>query len=136
MDTSPSAGKSAITAITNHIVCLAREGRAEYIHFLLALRATETHVLPKTFKDIAKLPADSKKRWLKSCLEELKSLKDRDVYEIVDLPKRRKAVKNHWVFNIKPDGCYRSRLVAKGFSQVKDIDFDKLFSLVVHYETV
>ena len=106
MDALPPADKSATTAITNHMVCLAREGAAEYIHFLLVLRATETHVLPKTFKNVAKLPADSKKRWLESCLEELKSLKDRDVYEIVDLPKRRKAVKNCWVFNIKPDGRY------------------------------
>jgi len=102
----------------------------------LALRATETHVLPKTFKDVAKLPADSKKRWLESCLEELKSLKDRDVYKIVDLSKERKVVKNCWVFDIKPDGRYRSRLVAKGFSQVEGIDFDELFSPVVCYETV
>jgi len=116
MDAPPLAGESATTAITNHMVCLAREERAEHIRFLLALRATQTHVLPKTFKDVTKLPADSKKRWLESCLEELKLLKDRDVYEIVDLPKGRKAVKNHWVFNIKPDGCYQSRLVAKGFS--------------------
>jgi len=135
MDASPLAGESAATAITNHIVRLAREGRAEHICFLLALRATETHVLPKTFKDVAKLPADSKKRWLESCLEKLKLLKDRDVYEIVDLPKRRKVVKNRWVFNIKPDGHYRSRLVAKGFSQIEGIDFDKLFSSVVCYET-
>jgi len=54
----------------------------------------------------------------------------------VDLPKGRKAVKNCWVFNIKPDGCYRSCLVAKGFSQVEGIDFDELFSPVVCYETV
>jgi len=136
MDAPSLAGKSATTAITNHMVHLAREGGAEYICFLLALRATETYILPKTFKDVAKLPADSKKRWLESCLEELKSLKDRDVYEIVDLPKRRKAVKICWVFNIKPDSRYQSRLVTKGFSQVKDIDFDELFSLVVCYETV
>jgi len=106
MDAPPPAGKSATTAITNHMVCLAREGGAEHICFLLALRATETQFLPKTFKDVAKLQANSKKRWLESCLEELKSLKDRDVYEIVDLPKGRKVVKNRWVFNIKPDGCY------------------------------
>ena len=118
------------------MVHLAREGGAEYIYFLLALRATETYVLPKTFKDVAKLPADSKKKWLESCLEELKSLKNRDVYEIVDLLKGRKAVKNRQVFNIKPDGCYQSCLVAKGFSQVKGIDFDELFSLVVCYETM
>jgi len=117
------------------MVCLAREGRTEHICFLLVLRATKTHILPKTFKDVAKLLVNSKKRWLESCLEELKSLKDKDVYEIVDLPKRRKVVKNRWVFNIKPDGCYQSRLVAKGFSQVEGIDFDELFSPVVHYET-
>jgi len=76
MDALPPAGKSATTAITNHMVYLAREGGAEHICFLLALRTTETYVLPKTFKDVAKLLANSKKRWLESCLEELKSLKD------------------------------------------------------------
>ena len=85
MDAPPPAGESATTAITNHMVRLAREEGAEHICFLLAFRATETHVLPKTFKDVAKLPADSKKRWLESCLKELKSLKDRDFYEIVNL---------------------------------------------------
>ena len=39
------------------------------------------------------------------------------------------------MFNIKPNGHYQSCLVAKGFSQVKGIDFDELFSSVVHYET-
>jgi len=136
MDASSPAGKSATTAIINHMVRLAKEGGAEHICFLLVLRATETYFLPKTFKDVAKLPADSKKRWLESCLEELKLVKDRDVYEIVNLPKRKKVIKNHWVFNIKPDSRYRSRLVAKGFSQVKGIDFDELFSPVVHYKTV
>jgi len=62
MDAPPLAGESATTAITNHIVHLAREERAEHIYFLLALRATETYSLPKTFKDVAKLQADSKKR--------------------------------------------------------------------------
>ena len=131
MDAPPPAGESATTAITNHMVRLAREGGAEHIHFLLALRASETYSLPKTFKDVAKLQADSKKRWLESCLKELKSLKDRDVYEIVDLLKGRKVVKNRWVFNIKPDSRYQSRLVAKGFSQVEGINFDELFSPVV-----
>jgi len=117
------------------MVHLAREGRVEHICFLLALRVTKTHFLPKTFKDVLKLQADSKKRWLESCLKELKSLKDRDVYEIVDLPKRRKAVKNRWIFNIKPDGRYQSCLVAKGFSQVEGIDSNELFSPVVCYKT-
>jgi len=106
MDALPPADELATTAITNYMVHLAKEKEVEHICFLLALRATETHVLPKTFKDVTELPADSKKRWLESCLKELKSFKDRDVYEIVDLSKERKAVKNYWVFNIKPDGRY------------------------------
>ena len=40
------------------------------------------------------------------------------------------------MFNIKSDGYYRSWLVAKGFSQIKEINFDELFSPVVCYETV
>jgi len=74
------------------------------------------------------LLANIQKKWLESCFEKLKSLKDRNVYKVVDLSKRWKVIKNHWVFNIKFNGHYRSQLVEK-------IDFDKLFSLVVHYET-
>jgi len=94
MDAPSLAGESATTATTNHMVRLAREGEAEHIHFLLALKATKTHFLPKTFKDVTKLPADSKNRWLESCLKKLKLLKDKDIYKIVDLPKERKVVKN------------------------------------------
>ena len=54
----------------------------------------------------------------------------------MDLSKEKRAVKNYWVFNIKPDGCHWSYFVAKGFSQVEGIDFDKLFFLVVCYKTV
>jgi len=70
------------------MVYLVREEGAKHIRFLLVFKATETYPLPKTFKDIAKLLADSKKRWLESCLKKLKLLKDRDVYEIIDLSKR------------------------------------------------
>ena len=48
IDAPPLAGKLATTAIINHMVHLAKEGRAEHICFLLALRATETYPLPKT----------------------------------------------------------------------------------------
>jgi len=62
MDAPPLAGELAITTITNHIVCLTREERTEHICFFLVFRATETYFLPKTFKDVTKLLADSKKR--------------------------------------------------------------------------
>ena len=40
------------------------------------------------------------------------------------------------MFNIESDSCYKSWLITKGFSQVKEINFDELFSLVVCYKTV
>jgi hypothetical protein len=49
--------------------------------------------------------------------------------------KGRRAIKNRWVFNTKSDGWKHAQLVAKGFSQIKGIDFDELFSPVVQYET-
>jgi len=54
----------------------------------------------------------------------------------VDLPKGRKVIKNCWVFNIKSNSHYRSQLVAKEFFQIKEVNFDDLFSPVVYYEIV
>ena len=47
-----------------------------------------------------------------------------------------RVIKNRWVFDVKPDGRKRARLVAKGFSQVEGKDFDQIFSPVVQFETV
>ena len=54
----------------------------------------------------------------------------------MDPPKGRKIINNHWVFNIKSDRQKKARLVAKGFSQVEGINYNEIFSPVVHYETV
>ena len=43
-------------------------------------------------------------------------------------------IKNHQIFNIKFDSCYKSQLVTKRSSQVKGINFYKLFSPLVHYK--
>ena len=58
------------------------------------------------------------------------------VFELTDLPKGRKVIKNSWVFDIKQDSQKKACLVAKGFSQVEGIDFNEIFSPVVHFETV
>jgi len=66
----------------------------------------------------------------------LKLLKDKNFYEVMNPSKKLKEIKNCWELNIKSDGCYRSWLVAKKFSQVKEINFDKLFFSVICYEIV
>lgn len=54
-------------------------------------------------------------------------------WELVELPKGRKAIGSRWVFLIKQksDGSidlYKGRLVAKGYSQAPGIDFDQVFA--------
>ena len=67
--------------------------------------------------------------------EELNSLWKNDTYELIELPKERKAFKNKWVFKLKNDDKkllkYKARLVVKGFGQKKGIDFDEIFSPIV-----
>jgi hypothetical protein len=74
--------------------------------------------------------------WRRACLEEIDALRKRDVFELVELPKGRKAIRGRWVFDVKSDGRKRARYVAKGFSQIEGIDYEALFSPVVRYESV
>ena len=63
-------------------------------------------------------------------------LKECEVYEIVDWPTNCKVIKNRWVFDVKSNGWKCACLVVKGFSQTEGLDFDQIFSPVVHFETV
>jgi len=58
------------------------------------------------------------------------------VWELVDLPPQRKSIKNKWIFKIKrhADGSidkFKVCLVATGFIQIKGVDYEETFSLVV-----
>ena len=63
---------------------------------------------------------------------ELQSLHDFDVFELVPLPLGAKLIKSGWVDTIKHDGRYKSRLVAKGYSQTQGVDFDGTWCPVLH----
>ena len=92
--------------------------------------------LPTHFREIARMSSATQEEWKKACREELEILRQRDVFELVDLPPNKRIVRNRWVFAIKSDGRKKARLVAKGFSQIEGIDFSEIFSPVVRYEMV
>ena len=92
---------------------LCQEGGVPLIIFLLTMvmppheKSTllSTHsVQDWHFQDILRLPTREQEEWKKACLEELESLRVWKVFELTDLPKGRKVIKNRWVFGIKQDG--------------------------------
>jgi Reverse transcriptase (RNA-dependent DNA polymerase) len=57
------------------------------------------------------------------------------------LPPGKKAVGCKWVFTLKQNlegrvECYKTRLVAKGYSQTYDIDYDEIFTSVAKMSIV
>ena len=80
-------------------------------------------------------------RWVESMEDEIKSLYENGTYELVELPKGKKALTNKWIFRLKQDQHtfaprYKARLVVKGFGQRKGIDFDEIFFRVVKMSSI
>ena len=71
----------------------------------------------------------------------MKSLHENHSFELVKLLKGKKALKIRWVYRVKQEEHisqprYKARLVVKGFSQKKGIDFDDIFSHVVKMSSI
>nr|GFC30596.1 ribonuclease H-like domain-containing protein [Tanacetum cinerariifolium] len=72
--------------------------------------------------------------------DETNALLRNDTWEIVDLPKDRKAIGSKRIFKIKYKSSggidrYKARLVTQGFNQKEGIDYEKTFSPVVKMVT-
>ena len=64
--------------------------------------------------------------------EEMDSLVRNQTWYLVELPVGKRTLQNKWVYRLKEEGgkkWYKDRLVVKGFSQKKVIDFDEYFLL-------
>ncbi|KAL0404121.1 UNVERIFIED_CONTAM: Retrovirus-related Pol polyprotein from transposon TNT 1-94 [Sesamum radiatum] len=94
---------------------------------------------PESFQEIES--HKDKEKWLIAMQQELESLHKNQTYELVELPKGKKALKNKWVFKLKKDASgrvvnHKARLVVKGFQQKKGIDFDEIFAPVVKMTSI
>jgi len=102
---------------------LVKHGGVRYLNTLLAAAVPPGSEIPDTcnirkwsFKDIMHMPSAQQKDWIDACCQELDSLQEHRVYDLVNPPQGRRVIKNRWVFDQKTDGHKCTRLVAKGFS--------------------
>lgn len=98
----------------------------------------KTSVEPKTIQDA--LNCSEGALWRKA-EEEYQSLIENGTCKACDLPPEKIAIFNKWCFKIKRDSegnveRHKTRLVIKGFSQRKGIDYEETFSPVIRYSSI
>ncbi|GKB31868.1 retrotransposon protein, putative, ty1-copia subclass [Tanacetum coccineum] len=80
-------------------------------------------------------------KWLEAMNTEMQSMRDNQVWYLVDLPSNGRTVGCKWLFKKKTDmdgnvHTFKVRLVAKGFTQTYDVDYGETFSLVVDIRAI
>ena len=96
---------------------------------------------PKTYKDA--ISCNDAAEWLESMRREFDTLIANDTFRIIsrnDVPKGRKLLRAKWVYKVKTDAqgnlaSRKSRLVAKGFTEVPGVDFFEIFHPVGQGQT-
>jgi hypothetical protein len=106
-------------------------------HSNFALSITDDD--PRTVREATN--SDDSKLWKKAMVEEMDALDKNEAFDIVEFPAGRKSVGRKWLFKKKFNAegkveKYKTRLVAKGYSQVEGIGFGEIFSLVAKLTSI
>nr|GEW17341.1 hypothetical protein [Tanacetum cinerariifolium] len=127
------------------IVPICRSTRTRHVPDRMCLYIdAEEHELgdlvePANYK--AALLNPESKKWLNAMNVEMQSMKNNEVWVLVDLPPNGKTVGSKWLFKKKTnmDGnihTYKARFVAKGYTQTLGIDYEETFSPVADIRAI
>ena len=104
-------------------------------YFKLAYKIVD---VPTTYAEAISSPESEE--WKKAMKEEMDALEESETFELQPLPENRSVIGGRWVYTKKTDlenlTKYKARYVAKGFSQVKGIDFHETFLPTAKFTTI
>jgi hypothetical protein len=95
------------------------------------------NIAPTSYKDVYDIPHNfsqawnhpqkwQRSKWRAAVKLELDKMAQYEVWQVVQIqriPVNCRCVKHKWIFDIKRNGTFRSRLVACGYSQIPGVDF-------------
>jgi len=103
---------------------------------LCLIAFVSSHVEPKSYEKAVK-----KEEWRNAIKNEIEALNMNETWSITDLPPGKRSIGCKWVYKLKfnADGKierYKACLVAKGYTQVEEIDYHETFSPVAKITTI
>jgi hypothetical protein len=112
----------------------ARNPPKRYEDYISSISLISNEGEPCCYQEVMDVIESAK--WKIAMKEEMDALEKNKTWDLVELPKGRKVVGCKWVYKLKKGvddkvERYKARLVEKGYSQMKGIDFHEIFSPVV-----
>ena len=81
-------------------------------------------------------------KWVVAVQEEVESLHKNETWDLVKFPVGKRVISCKWIFK-KTEGIpgvesasYKARFVVRGFDQQEGIDFNEVFSPIVHHTSI
>ena len=88
------------------------------MEYTYALKTTQPNA-PRHFQEVMKMSDAA--LWRDAAEKEIERLQDLNVYKLVPrstVPLGQKVISSNWVFKVKANQTYKTRLVAQGWNQV------------------
>jgi hypothetical protein len=95
---------------------------------------------PTTFQE--EVNSQEKSKWMGAMAEEMESLHKNQTWDLVELLEMKRKIGCKWVFKKKEAVSekggekFKARLLAKGYSQQKGVDYEEIFSLMVRHTSI